>query len=81
MGRCSPPKSVAVGSYDRASTRKKPKPKAGAVYWVVRNTRTGATSGTKHRKWTSAVAARKRLDLASYRRGQGRPWSVEKRTG
>ena len=82
--RCSPPKTVSVKSHSRAGRRKKRKPsagpKAGTVYYVVENERTHRTTGTKHRTLTAAINARKRLDLVSYRAGQGRPYHVAKRT-
>lgn len=81
--KCSPPKSVPVKSYSRAPKRRKAKPKpakAGSTYWVVVNERTGRTSGTRHRDVFAAARARQQLDLKSFRAGNGRPWSVDKRT-
>jgi hypothetical protein len=82
--KCSPPKGQSVRAHTRSARRKKAKPaaaKAGATYWVVRNERTGATTGTKHRSYSSAINARARKDRISFRAGGGRPWNVEKRTG
>jgi len=81
--KCSPPKSQGVKAHTRSKPRRKARrgPKAGETYYVVRNERTGATSGTKHRSYVAAINARKRLDLVSFRAGRGRPWNVEKRIG
>lgn len=82
-GKCGAPTTEHVKSYLRAQRRKKPKSKragSGAVYYVVRNERTGRTSGTEHKSLFAATRARKQLDLISYRKGQGRPWNVEKVT-
>lgn len=75
MAHCSPPKSQSVKSYTRSKPRKKAKSKP--LPYVVRNTRKGAIV-SRHRTLTAAIRAERRADLASYRRGQGRPYSAEK---
>lgn len=72
---CSPPKSQGVRSYTRSKPRRKPKPTAAK--FVVVNSNTGAVV-SRHRKYTAAIRERKRLDLISFRRGNGRPYETRK---
>jgi hypothetical protein len=81
--KCGPPKTVSVKGYTRKAGKRKRRrtrraPKPGTTYYIVRNERTGNTTGTRHRTYDAAIRARKRADLKSYRAGRGRPWNVER---
>jgi hypothetical protein len=80
MARCSAPKSVTVKGYWRSKPRQLKKAAAkrqAAMPYVVRNSRTG-TVVSRHRSLTAAISASRRLDLASYRAGKGRPYEAER---
>jgi len=74
--RCSPPKTVTVKGYWRnAPKRRRKAASTASLPFVVKDSRNGAVI-SRHRTFTAAVRARKRADLASYRRGQGRPYET-----
>ena len=78
MARCAAPKSVTVKGYWRAKPRglkRAAAKRTAALPYVVRNSKTG-TVVSRHRTYTAAINARRRADLASYRRGQGRPYEA-----
>lgn len=70
---CRAPKSQGVRSYTRSKPRKRSAARPAA--YVV--TRKGQVV-SRHRTLTGAISARKRLDRASFRKGQGRPYNVER---
>lgn len=79
---CSPPKTQAVRSYDRAAPpkrRKRAPKKPEGTYWTCVNERTGGTCGTHHKTGTASAGHAKRLNRTSYRLGRGRPWHPQKR--
>lgn len=66
---------MTVKGYWRAKPRRKPTSRpAGGAYVVTR----GSRVVSRHRTLTGAINARKRLDLQAYRRGEGRPYNVQK---
>lgn len=75
---CSPPKSQRVRDYwRRRGQRRRGRPltsKTGSIYVVKRAGRVVS----RHRTLTAAVQTRKRLDLQAWRRGEGRPYDVER---
>jgi hypothetical protein len=73
---CRAPRAVAVKGHWRQVRKKRKRPRrAPAANWVVTR---GGRVVTRHRTFTAAVKSRQRLDRASYRRGQGRPYNVDK---
>lgn len=67
------------GHYRQVRKKRKAKrtSRAGALPYVVRDERNGRVV-SRHRTYTAAIKARARYDRASYRRGQGRPYSAER---
>ena len=76
MAHCTPPKGQSVKAHTRSKPRRKPTAKKQLPF-VVKNTRTG-TIVSRHRTLTAAIRQERRLDLASFRRGNGRPYSAGK---
>jgi hypothetical protein len=79
--RCSPPKGQSVKAHTRSKSRKSAKATARArtakLPYVVVNSRTGAVV-SRHRTLTAAIREERRLDLISYRKGNGRPYDARK---
>jgi hypothetical protein len=80
MAKCSPPKGQAVKAHTRSNPRALKRAAAkrrASLPYAVRNTRTGQIV-SRHRTLTAAIRQERRLDLQSFRRGNGRPYDAGK---